>query len=51
MRPVKHSSFSKQTDPDTRTFALADFRAKLDKESFDIRPVDIAARWSGKYQF
>ncbi len=51
MRPVKNSSFSKQTDTHTRTLALADLRAKLDKETFDIRPVDITARWSGKYQF
>lgn len=51
MRPVKDPSFSKQTDTHTRTLALAQLRSELDKQRLDVRPVDIAADGSCKYQF
>ena len=51
MRPVKNPSLSKQTNTNTGTFSLAQFCSEFDKQRFDVGPVDIAAGWSGKYQF
>ena len=48
---MKNPSFAKQTNTNTGTFSLTQLRAKFDKQRFDVSPINIAAGWSGKYQF
>lgn len=51
MGPVEYPSLAKQANTDTRAFAFTQLSAKLDEQRFDVGPVDVAAGWSGKYQF
>jgi len=47
---VKYTHLSKQKYGNPATGALLDFRAKFNEQGFNIAPLDVCARASGKNQ-
>ena len=45
---MKHPHFIKQKHRYPTTLTFTDFRTKLDKQRFDITPLNIATDWAGK---
>lgn len=48
---MKDSNFSKQDNGDATPLSLCDFGAKLDEQSFNVAPLNVAACGPSKDQF
>lgn len=48
MRTVKHPNLSEKKDRHATALALTNLRSKLDKQRFNIAPLEISAHRTGK---